>query len=70
MMTDESFTKLKEWIATDPGDYAQRIRETLRPMVMQMSAHAAAFTRWCEQSDHHRRAVMRRKIRRMVRYDG
>lgn len=56
--------ELIDWIAHDQSDYAQRVREAVRPILTSLAQSALEFGRWNERLNH--RHIMRRKIRRMV----
>lgn len=57
---------LRDWILYDPSEHAQRVRELLRGTVSAFADAAMRFERWAERYDHHRRAIMRRKLRKVA----
>lgn len=66
VMNHAELRELADWIAHDTSDPAQRYRAVLRPVVGDLIESAARFAKSLERYDHHRRAIMRRKIRRVV----
>lgn len=56
---------LRDWIMFDRSEHAQRVRELLRGTVSAFADAAARFAIWAERYDHRRRAIMRRKLRRV-----
>jgi hypothetical protein len=63
MQIDDS---LRDWILYDTSAHAQRVRELLRGTVSALSDAATRFERWAGHRDHHRRMLMRRKLRKVV----
>jgi hypothetical protein len=65
-MTDEQIRALAAWLRNSNSDFAEACRSALQPAAVALcraineaAAHFAVFP------DHHRRAIMRRKIRRV-----
>lgn len=66
-MSDDNLSALKHWIAHDPSDHAQRVRELLRGTLSDLGDAVFRFTRQMERIDHHRRAKRRRRMRNAFR---
>lgn len=65
-MTDEQMEVLKQWIATDLSDYAQRIREFLAPAMRDIILTVQQFSD-AMGLPLGRESAMRKKIRRYAR---
>lgn len=61
------FDVLREWIAHDQSDFAERCRAVLRPAISELAEAAQQFAKLSERYDHHRHAIARRKIRKVAR---
>lgn len=66
IMNKAELRALADWIAHDKSDFAQRCRAVLRPVVTELTASVLRFERWTSRFDHSRRAIRRRKIRKVV----
>lgn len=61
----DDLDRVRDWIATDPSEQAERLRAVLRGSLVGLSERARAFAEWSRRFDH--RHIMRRKVRRIER---